>query len=158
MDKKDWQNKGKGHRQRLREKFIEGGLDRFSDEEVLEVALEDGQRLMAGIRGDLEQVAPPIVVPLPHKGGIARESLGRGQILGAEILPISPRAAERRHSALGADPRAGDDKDFAGAAKSLRDMGDDVLGHEMCPARIGPQIEVGITVFTKATFPLMLNR
>jgi DNA repair protein RadC len=42
MDKKDWQNKGKGHRQRLREKFIEGGLDRFSDEEVLEFLLTLG--------------------------------------------------------------------------------------------------------------------
>jgi DNA repair protein RadC len=42
MDKKDWQKKGKGHRQRLREKFIEGGLDRFSDEEVLEFLLTLG--------------------------------------------------------------------------------------------------------------------
>ncbi len=42
MDKKDWQKKGKGHRQRLREKFIAGGLDRFSDEEVLEFLLTLG--------------------------------------------------------------------------------------------------------------------
>jgi DNA repair protein RadC len=34
--------RGKGHRQRLREKFIEGGLNRFSDEEVIEFLLTLG--------------------------------------------------------------------------------------------------------------------
>ena len=36
MDKEHWQKKGEGHRQRLRDKFEEGGLERFSDEEVVE--------------------------------------------------------------------------------------------------------------------------
>ncbi len=34
--------RGQGHRQRLREKFIEGGLNRFSDEEVVEFLLTLG--------------------------------------------------------------------------------------------------------------------
>jgi DNA repair protein RadC len=32
----DFQKRAAGHRMRLREKFLEGGLDRFSDEEVIE--------------------------------------------------------------------------------------------------------------------------
>lgn len=36
------QKRGQGHRQRLREKFIEGGLNRFSDEEVVEFLLTLG--------------------------------------------------------------------------------------------------------------------
>jgi len=42
MDKEGWQRKGAGHRQRLRNKFQEGGLDRFSDEEVVEFLLTLG--------------------------------------------------------------------------------------------------------------------
>lgn len=42
MDKKDRQKMGEGHRHRLREKFIEGGLERFSDEEVVEFLLTLG--------------------------------------------------------------------------------------------------------------------
>jgi DNA repair protein RadC len=42
MKKDDWQAKGEGHRQRLREKFLEGGIERFSDEEVIEFLLTLG--------------------------------------------------------------------------------------------------------------------
>lgn len=42
MDKENWGKKGEGHRQRLREKFSNGGLDRFSDEEVVEFLLTLG--------------------------------------------------------------------------------------------------------------------
>lgn len=42
MDKKDWQNKGKGHRQRLRNRFLERGLGGFTDAEVLELLLTFG--------------------------------------------------------------------------------------------------------------------
>jgi DNA repair protein RadC len=41
-EKEYWQKKGEGHRQRLRDKFLEGGLDRFSDEEVVEFLLSLG--------------------------------------------------------------------------------------------------------------------
>jgi DNA repair protein RadC len=42
MDKKHFEKRGVGHRQRLREKFVEGGLERFSDEEVVEFLLTLG--------------------------------------------------------------------------------------------------------------------
>lgn len=42
MDKSDWQKKGQGHRQRLRERFCAHGLEGFSDSEVLELLLTLG--------------------------------------------------------------------------------------------------------------------
>jgi DNA repair protein RadC len=42
MDKTDWQNKGAGHRQRLRDKFRERGIEAFRDDEVLELLLTLG--------------------------------------------------------------------------------------------------------------------
>lgn len=42
MNKADWQEKGRGHRQRLRDKFIEQGIDGFTDDEVLELLLTMG--------------------------------------------------------------------------------------------------------------------
>jgi DNA repair protein RadC len=49
MEKQDWQGRGKGHRERLRQKFLKGGLERFSDEEVVEFLLTLGTP-----RGDLK--------------------------------------------------------------------------------------------------------
>lgn len=40
--KDDLGKRGQGHRNRLRKKFIEGGLDRFSDEEIIEFLLTLG--------------------------------------------------------------------------------------------------------------------
>lgn len=42
MDKADWQKKGEGHRQRLRDRFLDHGLDGFTDSEVLELLLSLG--------------------------------------------------------------------------------------------------------------------
>lgn len=42
MEKDELLQKGKGHRMRLRQKFVEGGIDRFSDEEVIEFLLTLG--------------------------------------------------------------------------------------------------------------------
>ncbi len=42
MDKKKWQQKGAGHRQRLRDKFLERGIDALSDAEVIELLLTFG--------------------------------------------------------------------------------------------------------------------
>jgi len=49
MKKENWQKRGKGHRQRLRDRFLEGGLKRFSDGEVIEFLLTLGTP-----RGDLK--------------------------------------------------------------------------------------------------------
>ena len=42
MDKEQWQKKGEGHRQRLRDRFLEHGLEGFSDAEILELLLSFG--------------------------------------------------------------------------------------------------------------------
>lgn len=42
MDKEQWQKKGEGHRQRLRDRFLERGLENFSDAEILELLLSFG--------------------------------------------------------------------------------------------------------------------
>lgn len=42
MDKTDWQQKGAGHRQRLREKFLSHGIEAFSEAEVVELLLTLG--------------------------------------------------------------------------------------------------------------------
>ncbi len=52
MDKETWRKKGKGHRERLRQKFLDGGLERFSDEEMVEFLLTLGTP-----RGDLKSSA-----------------------------------------------------------------------------------------------------
>jgi len=71
MKKEEWQKRGEGHRQRLREKFMEGGLERFSDEEVVEFLLTLG--------------TPRRDVKLP-----AREALKRfGNLSGTLSAPIN---------------------------------------------------------------------
>lgn len=42
MNREEWQNKGAGHRARLRDRFLERGADTFSDAEVLELLLSFG--------------------------------------------------------------------------------------------------------------------
>lgn len=42
VDKDQWQHKGDGHRSRLRDRFLERGLEGFSDVEVLELLLTLG--------------------------------------------------------------------------------------------------------------------
>ena len=39
MNKEDWQKKGVGHRQRLKDKFQQRGIEAFTDAEVLELLL-----------------------------------------------------------------------------------------------------------------------
>jgi DNA repair protein RadC len=52
MEKEDWQEKGTGHRERLRQRFLDGGFERFSDEEVVEFLLTLGTP-----RGDVKSSA-----------------------------------------------------------------------------------------------------
>lgn len=42
MDKEQWQEKGKGHRQRLRDKFLAQGIDGLSESEIVELLLTFG--------------------------------------------------------------------------------------------------------------------
>jgi DNA repair protein RadC len=52
MKKEEWQERGKGHRERLRQRFVSGGLEQFTDEEVVEFLLTLGTP-----RGDLKNAA-----------------------------------------------------------------------------------------------------
>ncbi len=42
MDKNEWQSKGAGHRQRLRDKFLDHGITAFTDAEIIELLLTFG--------------------------------------------------------------------------------------------------------------------
>ncbi len=42
MNKEQWQQKGAGHRQRLRDKFLEHGIESFTDAEIIELLLTFG--------------------------------------------------------------------------------------------------------------------
>jgi len=42
VDQRDWQEKGEGHRQRLRDKFLEQGIESFTDSEIIELLLTFG--------------------------------------------------------------------------------------------------------------------
>lgn len=42
MNKSGWQNKGAGHRQRLRDKFLQNGIQAFTDAEIIEMLLTFG--------------------------------------------------------------------------------------------------------------------
>lgn len=63
MEKEQWQKKGTGHRQRLRDRFLERGLDGFTDAEVLELLLSFGTP-----RSDCKE---PARLALEHFGSFA---------------------------------------------------------------------------------------
>ena len=42
MEKSEWQEKGAGHRQRLRDKYLKNGIEAFSDDEIIELLLTFG--------------------------------------------------------------------------------------------------------------------
>ena len=39
MDARDWRNRVAGHRERLRQKFLDHGLEKLTDEEIVELLL-----------------------------------------------------------------------------------------------------------------------
>lgn len=84
MNKEDWQEKGKGHRERLRQKFFEGGLKRFSDEEVIEFLLTLGTP-----RGDLKPAAREALRQFGSLSGVLAAPLNKL----TEIKGIGPRNA-----------------------------------------------------------------
>jgi DNA repair protein RadC len=57
MNKTDWQKKGQGHRQRLRDRFLAHGLEGFTDAEVLEMLLAIGTP-----RKDCKETAREVLV------------------------------------------------------------------------------------------------
>ena len=84
MNKEDWHNKGAGHRGRLRQKFLSGGFERFSDEEVVEFLLTLGTP-----RGDLK---PSAREALAHFGSLSNVLSAPMEKL-REINGIGPKNA-----------------------------------------------------------------
>ncbi|MBT8333084.1 MAG: DNA repair protein RadC [Desulfobacterales bacterium] len=75
MDKAQWQNKGAGHRARLRERFLEKGLIGFSDAEVIELLLSFGtprKDCKQAARDLLEQFTSFAAVLDAHPGDIQK--------------------------------------------------------------------------------------
>jgi DNA repair protein RadC len=64
VEKKEWQEKGRGHRQRLRDKFQQRGIETFTDAEVLEMLL-----ILGTPRKDCKEQAKAL---LAHFGSLPR--------------------------------------------------------------------------------------
>ena len=84
MDKSYWQKRGQGHRERLRRKFLEGGLERFSDEEIIEFLLTLGTP-----RGDLKLPARKTLKRFKSLAGVLSAPIEKLK----EIEGIGPKNA-----------------------------------------------------------------
>jgi DNA repair protein RadC len=82
VNKKEWQKKGVGHRQRLREKFLELGIDSISDSEVIELLLTFGTP-----RSDCKEAARAV---LKHCGSLPAV-LDASAVVLREIKGIGPK-------------------------------------------------------------------
>ena len=82
MDKEEWQKKGEGHRQRLRDRFLERGLDGFSDAEILELLLSFGTP-----RSDCKEPARAALDRFGSLAAVLEEPLGGLQ----QIKGIGPK-------------------------------------------------------------------
>ena len=88
MDKKEWQKKGAGHRQRLRDRFLERGLEGFSDAEILELLLSFGTP-----RSDCKEPAKAALKQFGSLAAVLEEPLVGLQ----EIKGIGPKNAFAVH-------------------------------------------------------------
>ncbi len=88
MDKKEWQKKGEGHRQRLRDRFLERGLDGFSDTEILELLLSFGTP-----RSDCKEPARKALQQFKTLAAVLEEPLSGLQ----QIKGIGPKNAFAIH-------------------------------------------------------------
>src|SRR4030043_49026 len=117
MEKEDWQNRGEGHRQRLRDKFEEGGLDRFSDEEVVEFLLTLGTP-----RKDLKLEAREALKKFGSLSGVLSAPISQL----TEISGIGPKNAlylNLVHHVAGRYVRDGaGNKNFFGSSKAVFDF------------------------------------
>lgn len=82
MDKIDWQKKGEGHRQRLRDRFLDHGLEGFTDAEVLELLL-----ILGTPRKDCKEPARAVLA----RFSTLAQALDAGQAELEEIDGIGPK-------------------------------------------------------------------
>ena len=76
MNKEEWQKKGAGHRQRLRDKFLARGIKSFSDAEVLELLLTLGTP-----RKDCKEPARDLLAEFGSLAAVLETPQGRLQII-----------------------------------------------------------------------------
>lgn len=116
MDRNEWQTRGAGHRQRLREKFLEQGIEAFTDAEIVELLLTFGtprsdckQAARAALSefgslpavldaptsqlGRIRGVGPKNVFALHFIQGVARRYL-RQRLVGKRYITSSDDVAE----------------------------------------------------------------
>ncbi len=116
MDRSDWQDKGDGHRQRLRDKFLDQGIDAFTDGEVIELLLTFGtprsdckEAARTALRelgslpavldapaarlGMIKGIGPKNVFALHFIQGVARRYL-RQRVVGRQYISSSREVAD----------------------------------------------------------------
>jgi DNA repair protein RadC len=84
MDKKDWQKRVAGHRERLRQKFLIHGLEKLTDEEIVELLLT-----LATPRRDCKQIAREALRRFEGLPGVLEASFDQLQ----QVPGIGPRNA-----------------------------------------------------------------
>lgn len=88
MEKSDWQEKGRGHRSRLRDKFLERGISGFSDVEIIELLLSFGTP-----RSDCKQQAKDLLAKFGTFAGVLEASEGSLQ----EVKGVGPKNSFALH-------------------------------------------------------------
>jgi DNA repair protein RadC len=88
VEKKHWQQKGQGHRGRLRDRFLENGLAGFHDAEILELLLSFGTP-----RSDCKEQAKALL----HKYGSFAKVLEAPIISLQEVKGVGPKNSFALH-------------------------------------------------------------
>ena len=90
-------------------------VDILGDDQKLATpfGIETPERMVRGIGFDAGEIGAALVVEIEHEIGIARESLGGGDILDAMALPQAVGSAKDRDTAFGGNPGSGEDDNIA---------------------------------------------
>ena len=92
--------------------FVQNEIERHLREPIIDaLSRQLGQRVVRSVRLHGRQLPAASVVEILHQRRIAREALGRRDLLDPVTLPQSVGSAERRHPALRGDPRPGEHDD-----------------------------------------------
>jgi len=90
VKKEEWQKKGAGHRQRLREKFLEHGITAFTDAEIIELLLTFGtprSDCKGAARAALEELGSlPAVLEAPGPRLIRIKGIGPKNVLALHFI------------------------------------------------------------------------
>ena len=84
MDAKEWRNRVAGHRERLREKFLHHGLNKLTDEEIVELLLT-----LATPRRDCKQIARAVLQRFDGLAGVLEASMDQLQ----QVSGVGPKNA-----------------------------------------------------------------